>query len=175
MTVTSTNIGIVATNAPAKPLRREGIRCMKLGRGRRSNFGKETISAAGLSTTVAQAGVSIRPASAIGRDRCRLRRRHRSSRTVKAQHLQLALLNSRSLSGQRPMTRDKLHDLISYVRKLKINVHLRNEELQSRRRTCFLHLHWRVYVHIGRINWNYVGSEVQIGFPKWWFNAASRK
>ena len=68
------------------------------------------------------AGVTVRPASAKGRDPCRLRRRHRSSRTVKAQHLHFAPLNSRSLSWQRPTTRDKLYDLISYVRKLKINV-----------------------------------------------------
>ena len=57
MTVTSTNIGIAATNAtnaPAKPLRRRRIRCMKPSRGRRSNFGKESISAAGLSVAVAQ-------------------------------------------------------------------------------------------------------------------------
>ena len=122
MTMPSTKIGIAATNAPAKPLRREGIRCMKLSRGRRSNLGNETISGAGLSTAVAQAGVSVRPVSAKRRDLCRLRRRHRSSRTVKAQHLQLTLLNSRSLSWQRQTTRDKLYDLISYVRKLKINV-----------------------------------------------------
>ena len=36
-------------------------------------------------------------------------------------HLELALLNSRSLSWQRT-TRDKLYNLISFVRKLKINV-----------------------------------------------------
>ena len=45
---------------------------------------------------------------------------HRSSRTVKAQHLQLTLLFSRSLLWQRPTTRDKLQDLISFVRKSKV-------------------------------------------------------
>ena len=90
---------------------------MKLSRGLRSYPAIETTSAAGLSTAVAQAGVSVRPALAKG-----LRRRHRSSRAVKAQHLQLALLNSRSLSWQRSTTRDELYDLISSVRKLKINV-----------------------------------------------------
>ena len=74
------------------------------------------------STVVARAGVVVRPAVAKGRDPCRLRRRHRSSRVVNVQHLQRALLNSRSLSWQRPTTRDKLYDLISYVRKLKINI-----------------------------------------------------
>ena len=122
MTMPSTNIGIAATSEQAKPLRTEGIRCVKLSRGHRSNLGNETISAAGLSTAVAQAGVSVRLVSDRGRDPCRLRRRHRSSRTVKAQHLQLALLNSRSPSWQRQTTRDKLYDLISYVRKLKIFV-----------------------------------------------------
>ena len=122
MTMVSTNRGIAVTNVPVKPLRGEGIRCMKLSRGLRSNPGTETIPATGLSTAVAQAGVSIRPASGKGRDPRRLRGRHRSSRTVKAQHLQLALLNSRSLSWQRPTTGDKLYDLIFYVRKLKINV-----------------------------------------------------
>ena len=62
------------------------------------------------------------PASAKGRDPCRLRRRHRSSRTAKAQHLQFAPVNSRCLSWQKKVTTsDKLYDLISYVRKLNIN------------------------------------------------------
>ena len=87
----------------------------------RSYPGIETMPAAGLSTTVARAGVTVRPASATGRDPCRLRRRYRSSRVNNVQHLQLALLNSRSLSWQRPTTRDKLYDLISYVKKSKIN------------------------------------------------------
>ena len=107
---------------PRKPLRREGIRCKKLSRGLRSYPGIEAISAAGLSTAVARAGVVVRPASANGRDPCRLRRRYRSSRVNNVQHLQLPLLNSRSLSWQRPTTRDKLYDLISYVRKSKINI-----------------------------------------------------
>ena len=122
MTVPSTNTGIAATNVPAKPLRREGIRCMKLSRGHRSYPGIETTSAAGLSTAVARVGVVVRTALAKGRDPCRIRRRHRSSRAVNEQHLQLALMNSRSLSWQRPTTRDNLYDLISYVRRLKINV-----------------------------------------------------
>ena len=70
----STNIGVAVTNAPAKPLRREGIRCMKLSRGLRSNPGIETISAAGLSVAVAQAGVSVQLALAGGRDSCRVYR-----------------------------------------------------------------------------------------------------
>ena len=76
MTMPSTNIGIAATNAPAKPLRREGIRCMKLSRGRRRNLGKETISVAGLSVAVALAGVSVQLALAGGRDSCRVYRWH---------------------------------------------------------------------------------------------------
>ena len=122
MTIPSTNGGGAATNVPVKPLRREGIRCKKLSRGSRSYPGIETIPAAGLSTAVARAGVAVRPASATGRDPCRLRRRYRSSRITNVQHLLLALLNSRSLSWQRPTTRDKLYDLISYVKKSKINI-----------------------------------------------------
>ena len=122
MTIPSTNGGGAATNVPVKPLRREGIRCKKLSRGSRSYPGIEAISGAGLSTAVARAGVVVRPASANGRDHCRLRRRYRSSRVNNVQHLQLPLLNSRSLSWQRPTTRDKLYDLISYVRKSKINI-----------------------------------------------------
>ena len=117
MTIPSTNGGGAATNVPVKPLRREGIRCMKLSRGLRSYPNIKTTSAAGLSTAVARAGVVVRPALAKGRDPCRMRRRHWSSGAVNAQHLQLALLNSRSLSWQRPA-----YDLISYVRKLKINI-----------------------------------------------------
>ena len=120
MTIPSKNGGDAATNVPVKRLSREGIRCKKLSRGLRTYPGIETIPAAGLSTAVARAGV-VRPASANGRDPCRLRRRYRSSRVNNVQHLQLALLNSRSLSWQRPTTRDKLYDLISYVRKSKIN------------------------------------------------------
>ena len=120
--IPSKNGGDAATNVPVKPLRREGIRCKKLSRGSRSYPGIETIPAAGLSTTVARAGVVVRPASANGRDPCRLRRRYRSSRVNNVQHLQLALLDSRSLSWQRRTTRDKLYDLISFVGKSKINV-----------------------------------------------------
>ena len=122
MTIPSTNGGDAATNVPVKPLRRERIRCKKLSRGLRSYPGIETIPAAGLSTAVARAGVVVRLASAKGRDPCRLRRRYRSSRVNNVQHLQLALLNTRSLSWQRPTTRDKLYDIISYVRKSKINI-----------------------------------------------------
>ena len=122
MTIPSTYGGVAATNVPVKPLRREGIRCKKLSRGSRSYPGIETIPAAGLSTAVARAGVVVRPASAAGRDPCRLRRRYRSSGVNNVQHLQLALLNSSSLSWQRPTTRDKLYDLISHVRKSKINI-----------------------------------------------------
>ena len=68
----STNIGVDATNVPRKPLRREGIRCIKLSRGLRSNPGVETISAAGLSVAVAQAGDSVQLALAGGRDSCRV-------------------------------------------------------------------------------------------------------
>ena len=95
---------------------------MKLSRGLRSYPGIGTTSAAGLLTAVAREGVVVRPALAKVRDPCRLRRRHRSSRAVTAQHLQVALLNSRTLSWQKPTSRDKLYDLTSYVRKLKINV-----------------------------------------------------
>ena len=49
-----------------------GIICMKLSGGRRSNLGIETIRAAGLSVAVASARVSVRPASACGRDSCRI-------------------------------------------------------------------------------------------------------
>ena len=122
MTMTWKISGDAATNVPVKPLRREGIRCKKLSRGSRSYPGIETIPAAGLSTAVARAGVAVRTASATGRDPCRLRRRYRSSRVTNVQHLQLALLNSRRLSWQRPTTRDKLYDLISYVKKSKINI-----------------------------------------------------
>ena len=104
MTIPSKNGGDAATNFPVKPLRREGIRCKKLSRGLRSYPGIETIPAAN------------------GRDPCRLRRRYRSSRVNNLQHLQLAFFYSRSLSWQRPTTRDKSYDLFSYVRKLKINV-----------------------------------------------------
>ena len=122
MTIPSTIGGGVATNVPVKPLRREGIRCQKVSHGSRSYPGIETIPAAGLSTDVARAGVVVRPAPASGRDPCRLRRRYRSSRVTNVQHLQLALLSSRSLSWQRPTTRDKLYDLTSYVKKSKINI-----------------------------------------------------
>ena len=64
MTIPSTNVGIAATYVPAKPLRRERIRCMKLSRGLRSYPGIETTSDAGLSTAVARAGVVVRPALA---------------------------------------------------------------------------------------------------------------
>ena len=73
MTIPSTNGGDAATKVLVKPLRREGIRCKKLSRGLRSYPGIETIPAAGLSTAVARAGVVVRPASAKGRDPCRLR------------------------------------------------------------------------------------------------------
>ena len=107
MTMPSSNCGIAATNIPVKPQRKGGIRCMTLSRGLRSNPGIETIPAA-----VAQAGVSVRPAAdGIG-----------APGQSKAQHLQLSLLNSRSLLWQRPTTRDQLYDLISFVRKSKINV-----------------------------------------------------
>ena len=43
MTIPSTNIGVAATNVPARPLRREGIRCMKLSRGLRSYPGIGTV------------------------------------------------------------------------------------------------------------------------------------
>ena len=75
-----------------------------------------------LSRVLARAGVAVRPASATGRDPCRLRRRYRSSRVTNEQHVQLALLNSRSLSWQRPTTKDKLYDLTSHVKKSKINI-----------------------------------------------------
>merc|ERR1712136_343586 len=120
MTLPSTNGGGAATNVPVKPLRREGIRCKKFSRGSRSYPGIETIPAAELSTAVARAGVAVRPASATGRDPCRLRRRYRSSGVTNVQHLQLA--RSRSLWWQRPTTRDKLYDLISNVKKSKINI-----------------------------------------------------
>ena len=76
MTVTMTNIGIAATNAPAKPLRREEIRCMKLSQDFRSNPGIETTLAAGLSVAVAQAGVSVTLASVRRRYSCRTNRWH---------------------------------------------------------------------------------------------------
>ena len=122
MTIPSTNGGDAATNVPVKPLRREGIRCKKLSHGLRSCPGIETIPAAGLSTADARAEVVVQRAPATGRDPCRVCRRYRSSRITNVQHLQLALLYSRSLSWQRPTTRDKLYDLISYVRKSKINI-----------------------------------------------------
>ena len=152
MTIPSKNGGDAATNVPVKPLRREGIRCKKLSRGSRSYPGIETIPAAGLSTTVARAGVVVRPASANGRDPCRLRPRYRSSGVTNVQHLQLALLDSRSLSWQRPTTRDKWYDLISYVKKSKINtaMHFGDEEFQSRRGSDLLRLHRRVFVYFWR-------------------------
>ena len=122
MTMPPAKIGIAATNAPAKPLKREGIRCMKLSPGRRSNLGKETISAAGLSTAVAQAGVSVQPASAKGRDPCRLRRRHRSSKDNQSTAPSARPAEFKEFVVAKPTTRDKLYDLVSYVRKLKINI-----------------------------------------------------
>jgi len=163
MTIPSTNGGGVATNVPVKPLRREGIRCKKLSRGSRSYPGIETIPAAGLSTAVARAGVVVRPASATGRDPCRLRRRYRSSRITNVQHLQLALLNSRSLSWQRPKTRDKLYDLISYVRKLKINIacisEMKNFNPEGEA-ISFVFIEEYIFI-FGGVNWHFAGPDVK--------------
>ena len=150
MTIPSTNGGEAATKVPVKPLRREGIRCKKLSHGLRSCPVIETIPAAGLSTAVARAGVVVRPASATGRDPCRVRRQYRSSRITSVQHLQLALLNSRSLSWQRPTTRDKLY-----------SNHFR--------------LHRRICVYFGGVNRHFAGPEVQNCFSKWRIGGANWK
>ena len=74
------------------------------------------------STANARAGVSVWPASASGRDPCRIRPWHRRSRTLNVQNLQLVLLKPRSLAWQRPTTRDKLYDIISFVRTAKADI-----------------------------------------------------
>ena len=140
--VPSTNIGIAATNAPAKPLFREGIRCMKLSRGRRSNLGNET-TAAGLSTVVAQVGVSVRPASAKGRDPLQ--------NTPTASELQVSQCTAPSARLAEfkkfvvAKTNDKRQAVRSHLLRQEIEdqrcMHIRNEELPSRKRTGFLRLH----------------------------------
>ena len=167
----STNMGIAATNAPAKPLRREGIRCMKLSRGRRSNLGNEMTFCCSCS------GRCLRPPG-LGQ---RTRPMQFAPTASELQDSQSTTPAARPFESKEfvAKTNDKRQAVRSHLLRQEIEdqrcLHLRNEELQSRRRTCFLDLHWRVYVHIGRINWNTVGSEVQGGFPKWWFNTASRK
>ena len=169
MTIPSTIGGGAATNVPVKPLRREGIRCRKLSRGSRSYPGIETIPAAGLSTAVAQAEVVVRPASATGRDPCRLRPRYRSSGVTNVQHLQLALLNSRSLSWQRPRTRDKLYDLISYVRKSKISIacisEMKNFNPEGEA-TSFVFIEEYMFF-FGAVNRHFAGPDVQNCVSKW--------
>ena len=84
---------------------------------------------------------------------------------------------SRSLSWQRPTTRDKLYDLISYVRKLKINVACISEVKDfnpEREHVSFVFVEEYMFI-LAESTGILLDPRCRVAFTQWWFNPACRK